>query len=158
MDARGQARARRKLADQAIDDRRNCVGPISGLELEPAGCQTGAMNLHPYTQQSRRKIAETATAMLGGHMSFIEGARWICALRFEAKLPDFDPDITPFVAIASETDTLPLGEARQLWAPDALAKLQPEIDKAEHWARNVGYSPCQKLIARFTASENNVNP
>jgi hypothetical protein len=53
-----------------------------------------------------------------------------------------------------ETDALPFGEVRERWAPIVLAKLQPEIDKAEHCARNVGYSPCQNLVARFTASEN----
>jgi hypothetical protein len=100
---------------------------------------------------------ENCCCMLGGHMTFIEGARRISALRSEAKLHDFDPDILPFIAIDSETDALPLGEVRKLWASDALARLQPEIDKAERWAREVGCSSCQQLVNRFTVPGSNID-
>src|SRR5258706_5880454 len=103
-------------------------------------------------EQIRRQIGETASAMLSGELSFIEGARRISELRFEAKL-DFDPHILPFVAIDSETDALPLGKVRDLWASDALTRLQPKIDEAERWARQIGSLPCQTLVALFTNSE-----
>lgn len=133
-----------------------CIGPCHDrlCELQP----TLTMSLDLSIEQSRGKIAEAATAMLEGKMSFIEGARRICGLRFKAELSNSDPDIVPFVAIDSETDALPLGDVRQLWAPDALAKLQPEIDKAESWARSVGHSPSQNLAARFTAPQSNIIP
>lgn len=40
--------------------------------------------------------------------------------------------------IDSKTDTLPVGSARDLWNPQALAKLQAKIDHAEGRAREVG--------------------
>ena len=97
---------------------------------------------------ARSEIGRVAREILVGAISFIEGAREINSLRFTADL-EWDPDIVPFVAIDSDTDELPLGEVRRLWIPDALARLQPEIDKAEKWARNVGTEPCTNLARRF---------
>lgn len=107
------------------------------------------MSVEREAEQARVKMAETAQAMLNGTLSFIEGARQIASLREQAKLNRFDPDIIPFVAIDSETDALPFGPIRRLWAPDALAKLQPEIDAAETWAKDNGAEHCQTLIGRF---------
>ena len=103
----------------------------------------------PTNKWSRQQIVEVAKSMLAGDLSFIKGARKISRLSFAAHLRD-DPDILPFVAIDSETDTLPVDEdVRRFWAASALEKLQPEIEKAELWARKVGSDHCQKLIDRF---------
>ena len=101
---------------------------------------------------TRRRIVETARAMLNGRLSFIEGARRMSRLRLDADLPEFDPDMIRFVAIDSETDTLPLGDVQQYWQPAALAKLQPEIEQSEQWARENGWTACQSLIARFSGN------
>ena len=109
-------------------------------------------SLEPESDRARREITEAARGMLSGALSFIEGARLICRLRRCAELADFDPDIVAFIAIESETDTLPIGDARQHWAPEALEKLQPEIDSAEKWAQEIGRAECQRLIDRFGAA------
>jgi hypothetical protein len=109
------------------------------------------MNLEPHSDRARREIAGAARAMLSGALSFIEGARLICSLRWRAELADFDPDILAFIGIDSETDTLPIGNVREHWVPEALAKLQPEIDSAENWAQEVCRAECQRLIDRFGA-------
>lgn len=98
------------------------------------------------------EIVAIARNMLDGGQSFIEGARQIVALRDAAGLDYFDPDIVRFVAIDSETDTLPFGDVRKLWAPAALEKLQPEIDRAEQWARETGTSHCRNLIQRLAGN------
>jgi hypothetical protein len=64
----------------------------------------------------------------------------------------FDPDVVRFVAIDSETDALPFGDVRKLWAPAALEKLQPEIDRKEQWAREIGTPHCRSLIQRLDGS------
>lgn len=97
---------------------------------------------------ARREIGKTAKAMLSGATSFIEGAREIRRLAHEHGLRD-DADIIVFVAIDSETDALPFGELRSMWNTEALAKLQPEIDSAEAWAREVGTAACERLVQRF---------
>ena len=101
---------------------------------------------------TRQRIVETARAMLDGRLSFIEGERRMSRLRLDADLPEFDPDMIRFVAIDSETDTLPFGDVRQYWQPAALAKLQPEIERSEQWARDTGWAACQSLIARFSGN------
>lgn len=97
------------------------------------------------------KIVAIARDMLDGRQSFIEGARQITGLRYLAGL-DHDPDVAIFVGIDSETDTLPFGEVRKLWMPAALEKLQPKIDDAEQWAREVGAPRCRKLIDRLRSA------
>ena len=98
---------------------------------------------------ARQMIVNAARKMLAGTLSFIEGSREISRLRWSAKVPDFDPDFVPFVAIDSETDALPFGEVRKLWAPEALARLQPEIERREAWAAEDGRPACERLINRF---------
>jgi len=94
-------------------------------------------------------IADAARSMLDGKLSFIEGERVICGLRDRARFPDRDPDLNAFIAIDSETDALPIGRVRDLWAPDALKRLQPEIDQTEVWAKEVGAGHCQNLLDRL---------
>lgn len=100
-------------------------------------------------RDARLNIVAAARRMLGQNMSFIGGAREICALRDAAALDYFDRDVLPFVAISSETDDLPLGEERKLWSSEALAKLQPQLDRAEQWARDAGTKHCRQLIGRL---------
>lgn len=99
-------------------------------------------------EEVRFEIGKTAKAMLAGTTSFIEGARRIWELGFTAGL-DGDADFEAFVLIESETDALPFGELRRMWNAEALAKLQPEIDRAEAWARDVGMAACERLAQRF---------
>jgi hypothetical protein len=96
---------------------------------------------------ARRIILETALSVLAGKVSPIEGARLIASTRFTARLED-DPDVLPFVGIASETETLPLGDDRIHWQAQALTSLQPDIDKAQTWARDFVSAYCQNLLAR----------
>ena len=91
--------------------------------------------------------------MLDGKVSFIEGARGIAVCRLEAELTEDDRDLVAFVAIDSETDTVPFGEVRQLWQPEALANPQPRIDRAEKWATDVGREHCQNLIRRLATPD-----
>jgi len=107
-------------------------------------------------EEARLEIAVIAHLLLDGGLSFIEGARRISALRHAAGLGDFDPDIVPFIAIDSETDTLPFGDVRGLWAQAALEKLRPQIDRAEQWARETGRIHCQNLIDRLAGADESV--
>jgi hypothetical protein len=112
------------------------------------------MSADPEVEKARLEVVATARFMLAGTLSFIEGARQIIGRQREADLDDRDADIVPFVAIASETDAYPFGETRLLWKPESLARLQPEIDRAEQWAREVGEAHCLNLIERLSpASE-----
>jgi hypothetical protein len=104
-----------------------------------------------YVESTQRKVVETARAMLNGQLSFLVGSRRLAALRHEVDVAGSDADFLIFVGIDSETDAFPLGEVRRHWSPEALAKLEPEIQNAENWAAEVGRDACESLIARFGA-------
>lgn len=93
--------------------------------------------------------------MLDEQLSFLIGSRRLAALRHEADTADDDADFMVFVAIASETDALPLGAVREHWDRDALARLEPEIEQAEHWAATAGADACKSLIMRFGQQDPN---
>jgi hypothetical protein len=101
----------------------------------------------PEVIAARRTIIETAKGILSGTVSPIEGARSIEKNRFPARLEN-DPDILPFVGIASETEALPLGTERVHWQARALANLQIKIDESQAWAREFGIVYCQNLVTR----------
>jgi hypothetical protein len=87
---------------------------------------------------ARGSILTAAQDMLGGKLSYIEGARKIVAAGATARLDERDADLLPFVGIVSETDALPFGEMREYWQAAALDALQPEIDQKEAWAGGFG--------------------
>jgi hypothetical protein len=107
------------------------------------------MSREQYLDSVRRKVVETAQAMLGGETTYLSGSRLLAALRHEAGMEN-DADFMIFVAIDSDTDHLPLGPVREFWDKFSLEKLQPEIDGAEAWARTHAEPSCAKLVARFS--------
>ena len=97
--------------------------------------------------KARRAILNAAGGVLSGVISPIEGARFIAANRFAARM-EADFLILPFVGIDFETNALPLGKDRRHWRAQALTDLQPRIDEAQRWAREFGSQYCKKLLAR----------
>ncbi len=87
--------------------------------------------------------------MLSGSLSYIEGARKLTRSRFAADLEN-DSDLIPFVVIDSEADAFPFGPVREHWHPEALVKLQPEIERSEAWAGQLGRLAAERLATRFS--------
>lgn len=108
------------------------------------------MSHEQYVLSVRRRIVETAQAMLDGKMTYLLGARELATLRHEAEVENTDADFMVFVGVDSDTDDFPLGLVRELWDKSALEKLQPQIDEAEDWAKNHAETACVKLVARFS--------
>ena len=78
----------------------------------------------------------------------IETARVIAKLGYWTGLRE-DADIATFVAIDSETDSLPIGEVRKLWADHALVRLDAEIEEAEALYRQSALESATRLAERF---------
>jgi hypothetical protein len=87
--------------------------------------------------------------MVRGELGVIEGARLVCRLQSRISSRDHDPDFLPFVAIDSETDHLPVGDVRQYWAADALARVDHEIQAAEAFHRDQAIEACERLLVRL---------
>jgi len=96
-----------------------------------------------------RDLLEAAQAVVDGRISVIEGARTVVGAGHRLGLTLKDEDFKAMVAIGSETDGFPTGDVRKLWSAKALEALQPEIDKAEAWARPSAIPACQNLLRRF---------
>jgi hypothetical protein len=79
-----------------------------------------------------------ARAVLAGEIAPLEGARAFRASSpvWTARLEN-DPDVIAIIAVAEETEVLPLGDQRRDWQALALIDLQPEIDRAQAWAKEV---------------------
>jgi hypothetical protein len=104
------------------------------------------------TYDARRQLVVAAQSILRGELSVIEGARTIDGHVASAGMDAFDEDCMPFRLVVCETERFPTGSVRQLWDPGALAKLQPEFDEAEKWARETALPHCQRLIDRFDSA------
>jgi hypothetical protein len=88
--------------------------------------------------------------LLAGGIGVIDAARQIDAFRGDrVEVDEFNPDFVTFLAIASETDDLPLAEARSHWAADALADKDREIARCEQLYRAKALEAASHLIARF---------
>jgi hypothetical protein len=67
---------------------------------------------------------------LDGRTTVFEAVRALCPLAHTDAIAD-EEDRTLVIAIESETDVLPVGEVRKLWAPYALELKDAEIARAE---------------------------
>lgn len=106
------------------------------------------MSHDEYIARQRDRARVLAQQVLSADMSPILGARLIVSLS-DLGRPDIDEDLQTLRVIDSETDHLPVGDGRQDWAPEALARKADEVAKAENWAREVGRSAFERL-ARYT--------
>ena len=99
---------------------------------------------------NRQKVAQIAQDLLDGRVGIIAGARQISALcGGHVGLDEFDPDFLTFIGIDSETDDLPVGQTRQHWAADSLAKKDEEIARCEALYREPAREAASHLVARF---------
>jgi len=101
--------------------------------------------------EARKSLVATARSMLSGELSFVEGAVQVRRLKSQVGgIGNHDTDFKAFVVIESETDHLPLEAQRHLWAPEALARLEPELERTQKWAESFAPEACAKLVARFS--------
>jgi len=102
-----------------------------------------------YMTAKRSEVAKVARELRDGCISVVEGAWRLSALQREVTRADFDDDFMLFVAIASETDHLPVGEVRRRYSKAALQKADSEIKKVEEFYRAKVAEACEKLLVRF---------
>jgi hypothetical protein len=99
-------------------------------------------------QRFCRKIRARAVDLLEGRLGVIEAARELSRLAHWTDLRS-DDDLTTFMVIDSETDTLPVGNVRQYWSAEALQHKEPEILHAEELHREVALESAERLVKRF---------
>jgi len=102
----------------------------------------------------RGKIIAICQAILNEEIGVIAGSRILNRLEFE--LIDYprgqfhrDDDFTPFVAIDSQTDHLPVDRERANWNVEALVLKDKEIAESEAFFKESAFAACRNLIERF---------
>jgi len=100
-------------------------------------------------KEKETEVVEIAEGILSGTVGVVEGSRRLSALRSSVTREDHDPDFLPFVGIDSESDHIPLGDVRRLWAPDALTKKDGELKSIEDHYRPFVEKACRRLTQRF---------
>jgi hypothetical protein len=95
--------------------------------------------------ENERALLAGAKAFLDGEVGVIETVRTLSRLRDVR--PDLRDSVTTFVGVDSETDAFPLGEVRNLWKPESIAKLDPEITKAADYYRARVRTACKRIVS-----------
>jgi hypothetical protein len=95
--------------------------------------------------ENEKALLAGAKAFLAGQAGVIETARALLGLRNVR--PELNDSVMTFVGIDSETDTFPLDEVRKLWAPDALARLDPKIAADTEHYREYIRKACEQIVS-----------
>lgn len=96
--------------------------------------------------KSLNLIKAAASDFLEGRAGALETAVMLAPFRHHAPETLKHP-LTTMVAVASETDDIPLGDRRALWHADVRAREDLKHDRAQAWAEPMVRQACEALIA-----------
>ena len=99
----------------------------------------------------RQRARDVAEAVLDGRITVLEGARALVPLAHTDAIANVE-DRRFIIGIESETDHLPVGEVRKLWAPDALKEKDVEIARAEALYRSDFLEACRRIANSHSSS------
>jgi hypothetical protein len=108
------------------------------------------MSAHTPSAWAQREVVRCAKAILSGELQLFAGCRVIAGLASDVVPSWFDdPDFVQFGAVASETDDLPLGEARTHWSKDYLAEADGKAAVYEVQVAPAILDACRNIVSRF---------
>lgn len=96
------------------------------------------------SDSERQKARDVAQAVLEGRTTVLEAARVLVPLAHTDAIAHVE-DRKFIIGINSETDHLPVGEVRKLWAPDALKEKDLEIARWQERYRTDFLDTCQRI-------------
>lgn len=105
------------------------------------------MTHEDYMAKQRFKAVEVASKILDRKIGLIEGVRKLVSLQNEMGSAN-DEDFLVFKGIESETDELPIGEARRNWNEAALKDKDAEIEEYEDKVRTSVFDACRRFIQK----------
>jgi hypothetical protein len=97
------------------------------------------------TQLGLTELKAIAIDFLEGRLRPVETAVALAPFREEAP-EDLRHYLTSMVAVASETDDIPLGDRRAFWHPHVRAKEDEKHDRAQAWAEPMVRETCEALV------------
>ena len=100
-------------------------------------------------EDARRKAAELAAGILEGTTDVLEASIQMHRLQWLAGVEEDDEDFAAFSLVDSEIDALSVGPQRAYWSAEALARKEPDLQRARIWARSTVEEQCRRIVARF---------
>lgn len=97
------------------------------------------------SESEHRKSKEVAQAVLDGRTTVLEAVRALVSLAHTDAIAELE-DRKFIIGIESETDHLPVGGVRKLWASDALKEKDVEIARAEKLYRDDFLETCRRIV------------
>jgi hypothetical protein len=105
--------------------------------------------LNADVEASRRRAAELAAQIVDGSVDVLDGSLEMHRLKWLVGVDEDDDDFAAFLLVDSEVDALPIGPQREYWSEEALARKEPDLERARAWARSTVEQECRDIIARF---------
>lgn len=106
------------------------------------------MSHEEYVAKQRIKAVDIASKMLDGKLGLIEGVRQLVPLQNEIGNSN-EEEFLVFKGVESETDELPIGEARNSWSEAALREKDAEIQEYEDQVRASVLDACRRFIQKY---------
>jgi hypothetical protein len=97
------------------------------------------------TDWERQKAKEVAESVLNSRTTVLEAARELVSIAHTDAIAN-EEDRILIIAIESETDDLPIGEVRKLWAPYALEAKDAEIARCEELWKAEFIEACKRIV------------
>jgi hypothetical protein len=99
------------------------------------------------SESERQRASDVAQAVLDGRTTVLEAVRELVSLAHTDAIADVE-DRRLIIGIESETDDLPVGEVRKLWATHALKTKDVEIARCEELYRPQFLEACKRIAGR----------
>jgi hypothetical protein len=96
------------------------------------------------SDRERQRAREVAEAVLRDRSTILEAVRELVLLAHTDAIAN-EADRLLIIGIDSETDHLPVGEVRKLWASDALQRKDQEIARAEATWKGEFLDACKRI-------------
>jgi len=97
------------------------------------------------TESDHLRAREIAQAVLDGETTVLEAVRELVSVAHTDAVAELE-DRRFIIGVASETDHLPVGEVRRLWASSALREKDVEIARAEELYRADFLETCRRIV------------
>jgi Protein of unknown function (DUF2489) len=101
-----------------------------------------------FTSDQKTVMVTTARMIIAGKIDLIEGCH-IIAKQIYGQSSKRDDVLITFIGVKSETDHLPLADARKHWAPEALSLKDKERDDYARRIRDDVIKACNEIIKRY---------
>jgi hypothetical protein len=99
------------------------------------------------------QILEIAQKLLENKIDLVKASRELEKFQFGFELEN-NKQILFFVALASETESFPIGDQRKNWDKSILLEKDKELKKIKDFYRNDAINASQELIKHFSLREN----